>query len=153
MISIPSQQFASKTSIRDLFQGHNNEVKVSSKAKGLCESCCLPKQSRDLRFIVFNKERRSGVVISPQLKPGAAARAGVKPNVLTVIFVHGFSETSPGHSGKTIVDGKTSISFILIKQTDNFRITQTIDFRSFGKTTPTFLILLYFYLNSISQRI
>lgn len=90
----------------NFFQGHNNDVKITSRAKGLCEQCCLPKQSRDLRFLLFNKEKRNGAVISPQMKPGAAGKAGVQANLPTIIFIHGFSEISPGSSGKTIVDGK-----------------------------------------------
>lgn len=41
------------------------------------------------------------------MKPGAAAKAGLKASLPTVIFIHGFSEISPGSSGKTIVDGKS----------------------------------------------
>lgn len=82
-------------------------MKITSRAKGLCEQCCLPKQSRDLRFLLFTKEKRNGAVISPQMKPGAAAKAGLKASLPTVIFIHGFSEISPGSSGKTIVDGKS----------------------------------------------
>lgn len=37
---------------------------------------------------------------------GEAYRAGVNSNLQTVIFIHGFSEGSPGHSGKSILDGK-----------------------------------------------
>lgn len=47
-----------------------------------------------------------GVPLFLEAKPGALRDAGVNKNADTVIFLHGFSETYPGHSSSVIKNGK-----------------------------------------------
>ncbi|CAH0563634.1 unnamed protein product [Brassicogethes aeneus] len=83
-----------------LFHFGENALKIGFLPKGFCSSCCPLKMDRDVRFVFYSKQNRSGVPIEPYNEAGAAERAGVDPNVTTVIFIHGFTEPSPGESGK-----------------------------------------------------
>ncbi|XP_050295795.1 phospholipase A1-like isoform X2 [Anthonomus grandis grandis] len=87
--------------------GENN-LKFSTLPRGFCTNCCPVKISRDVQFRLYNKEEQSGIPISPLNQKGAAKSAGVRPEWNTVIFIHGFSEISPGESGKAIVDAYLS---------------------------------------------
>ncbi|XP_060521685.1 phospholipase A1 VesT1.02-like [Cylas formicarius] len=86
-----------------------NHMKVTSLPRGFCSNCCQAKITRDVRFMLYTKaDPKRGVPIVPFNKVGAAARAGVQPDRDTVIFIHGFSEPSPGESGTAIVDAYLS---------------------------------------------
>lgn len=98
---------------RCFFPGEFNEFKLTSRAKGWCDNCCTPRRSRDLHFVVYNKSnQKDGVEVAPHFKAGAARAAGVDSKLPTVIFIHGFSETSPGGSGRAIVDGNYSLVIV-----------------------------------------
>ncbi|CAH1108300.1 unnamed protein product [Psylliodes chrysocephalus] len=84
------------------FEMGENELKITALARGLCPNCCPAKFSRDIRFVAYSRSNPNGTPIN--LHHGEAYRAGVNSNLQTVIFIHGFSEGSPGHSGKSILD-------------------------------------------------
>ncbi|KAF7273923.1 hypothetical protein GWI33_013384 [Rhynchophorus ferrugineus] len=82
-----------------------NELKFSTIPRGNCKNCCPINIDRDVRFLLYTKNGPTeGVPIRPLDEVGAAKRAGVDPNLKTVIYIHGFSETSPGASGSEIVN-------------------------------------------------
>lgn len=66
---------------------------------------------RDIKFQLFNNKTNPHFSnnIEPFNVPGAALRAGLNPNWKTVIFIHGFTEPSPGESGLAILDGNEKI--------------------------------------------
>ncbi|XP_056633142.1 probable phospholipase A1 magnifin [Diorhabda sublineata] len=85
------------------FEMGENEMKLTALARGFCSNCCPAKIQRDIRFVAYSKSNPNGVPIN-NLRPGDALKAGVNSSIPTVIFIHGFSEASPGHSGQTILD-------------------------------------------------
>ncbi|XP_066137967.1 phospholipase A1-like isoform X1 [Euwallacea fornicatus] len=88
-----------------------NEIKITAIPRGYCTNCCPIKISRDINFVLYNKfDAKKGISISPFKEKGAARKAGVNPNWKTVIFIHGFSEISPGESGSTIANAYLSRS-------------------------------------------
>ncbi|XP_063903693.1 pancreatic triacylglycerol lipase [Zophobas morio] len=97
------------------FRLGENEMKVTLAPRGLCPNCCPVKSGTDVRFVLYTKARRDkGAIIEPHA-PGAARRAGVDPTLPTVIFIHGFSEVSPGQSGRFVADAYLS-------RKDNFNV-------------------------------
>ncbi|XP_074031951.1 lipoprotein lipase [Leptinotarsa decemlineata] len=85
-----------------------NELKVSALPRGFCANCCPVKASRDIRFVFYSKtQSKHGAVIEP-FQRGAARRVGVDTFLPTVIFIHGFTEASPGQSGQEIRDAYLS---------------------------------------------
>ncbi|RZC32183.1 endothelial lipase-like, partial [Asbolus verrucosus] len=90
-------------------------MKVSLAPRGYCPNCCPVKAGADIRFVLYNKVNPDkGAIIEPHTS-GAARRAGVDPALPTVIFIHGFTEPSPGKSGRAIVDAYLS-------RRDNFNV-------------------------------
>ncbi|KAG5868976.1 hypothetical protein JTB14_009794 [Gonioctena quinquepunctata] len=95
-----------------------NELKISALPRGFCANCCPVKVSRDIRFVFYNRVKsKHGAVIEP-FQRGAARRVGVDRSLPTAIFIHGFSEASPGPSGRTILDAylsrRENINLILL---------------------------------------
>ncbi|KAJ8923448.1 hypothetical protein NQ315_002007 [Exocentrus adspersus] len=87
-----------------VFKMGENEMKFTALPKGFCSNCCPVKLYRDVRFVLYTEaDSNNGVAIEP-MKPGAARRAGVNRMLPTIIFIHGFSEVSPGQSGRTVLD-------------------------------------------------
>ncbi|XP_019871268.1 pancreatic triacylglycerol lipase [Aethina tumida] len=92
-----------------LFQMGENNLKFSFLPKGYCSNCCPLRADRDVRFVLYNRRHRtSGVPVEPYNEAGAASRAGLDVNASTVVFIHGFTEPSPGESGTAIVDAYLS---------------------------------------------
>ncbi|CAG9858889.1 unnamed protein product [Phyllotreta striolata] len=79
-----------------------NELKMTALPRGLCSNCCPVEFPKDIRFVAYSKENLNGKLM--KLRSGEARRVGVDRNLPTVIFIHGFSEGSPGHSGRTILN-------------------------------------------------
>ncbi|KAH1025755.1 pancreatic triacylglycerol lipase [Dendroctonus ponderosae] len=83
----------------------DNFLKVISIPRGSCSNCCPIKMSRDVKFVLYTKNNpENGITIHPYNENGAARRAGVNPEWKTIIYIHGFSEPSPGESGRGIID-------------------------------------------------
>ncbi|KAJ8929992.1 hypothetical protein NQ314_017268, partial [Rhamnusium bicolor] len=83
-----------------------NELKFTTLPRGFCSNCCPAKVYRDIRFVLYIRANPNKGVGIERFKAGAARRAGVYSNLPTVIFIHGFSEASPGQSGMAVLDGK-----------------------------------------------
>nr|CAI5825697.1 unnamed protein product [Callosobruchus analis] len=89
------------------FKMGENELKFTALPRGFCSNCCPGVMERDVRFVAYTRETAdSGIEIG--LRPGAARKAGVRSDWPTVFFVHGFTELSPGQSGRAIVDAYLS---------------------------------------------
>ncbi|KAJ3625097.1 hypothetical protein MTP99_018662 [Tenebrio molitor] len=103
------------TCTTNLFRMGENEMKVSLAPRGFCPNCCPVKSGVDVRFVLYTKARPDkGAIIEPHA-PGAARRAGVDPTAPTVIYIHGFTEPSPGKSGRGIAEAYLS-------RKDNFNV-------------------------------
>uniref|UniRef100_A0A6P7FU19 Pancreatic triacylglycerol lipase isoform X1 n=1 Tax=Diabrotica virgifera virgifera TaxID=50390 RepID=A0A6P7FU19_DIAVI len=85
------------------YKFRENELKLTALARGFCPNCCPVNIHRDIRFVAYSRKFSSGVPIQ-QMRSGYAEKAGIDKNLPTVIFIHGFSESSPGHSGRTVID-------------------------------------------------
>ncbi|KAJ8959599.1 hypothetical protein NQ318_021784 [Aromia moschata] len=85
-----------------------NELKFTTLPRGFCSNCCPAKVYRDVRFVLYTRANPDSGVAIERLKAGAARAAGVDPSLPSVIFIHGFSEMSPGQSGRNIVDAYLS---------------------------------------------
>ncbi|KAJ8984335.1 hypothetical protein NQ317_012555, partial [Molorchus minor] len=85
-----------------------NELKFTTLPKGYCSNCCPARANRDIRFVVYTRSNPNKGKNIERLKPGAARAVGVDNRLPTLIFIHGFSESSPGQSGGAIVDAYLS---------------------------------------------
>lgn len=91
-------------SIKPLSISGENEMKVSLAPRGYCPNCCPVKSGFDVRFMLYTKSNSDkGTIIAPS--PRAARTAGVNPVWPTIIYIHGFTEPSPGKSGRGIAHG------------------------------------------------
>lgn len=91
-------------------------MKLSLAPRGFCPNCCPVKTGTDVRFVLYTKAKADkGVIIEPHA-PGAARKIGVDSATPTVIYIHGFSEASPGRSGRTIANGEN----LKFKKISNF---------------------------------
>ncbi|KAK5641788.1 hypothetical protein RI129_010335 [Pyrocoelia pectoralis] len=87
-----------------------NELKLSMHPRGFCSYCCkLQKPSRYIRLYFFSKSTGNCTVeIKTIRKKGLLKSAGVKNNVPTVIFIHGFTEHGLGPAPLYIRDAYLS---------------------------------------------
>lgn len=81
-------------------------MKLNMVPRGFCPNCCPVHSHRDIRFVYYNRTnaRRGSDVAA--LRPGEARKIGIDRERATEIFIHGFTEPSPGESGRTIIDGR-----------------------------------------------
>ncbi|XP_045475788.1 putative endothelial lipase [Harmonia axyridis] len=85
------------------FEVGGNDMQITAIPRGNCWNCCPANLKQDLQILVYSKDNpASPNVISPTWRPGALRAAGVDPHVRTTIYIHGFSELSPGQSGEAI---------------------------------------------------
>jgi hypothetical protein len=104
-LAIIENPLTATNQIKSLSIPGENEMKVSLAPRGFCPNCCPVKSGVDVRFVLYTKARPDkGAIIEPHA-PGAARRAGVDPTAPTVIYIHGFTEPSPGKSGRGIAEG------------------------------------------------
>ncbi|KAK9885318.1 hypothetical protein WA026_010811 [Henosepilachna vigintioctopunctata] len=78
-------------------------MQISAIPRGNCWNCCPVNLKQDVRFLFYSKSRhKSGTIINHYEGRGALRAAGVDPLAPTAIYIHGFSELSPGQSGEVI---------------------------------------------------
>ncbi|XP_044253687.1 pancreatic triacylglycerol lipase [Tribolium madens] len=111
----PMPYIVSETTCRITnFKFGENEMKVSLAPRGYCPNCCPVKSRVDIRFVLYTKSSPDkGTIIAPS--PTAARRAGIDPLAPTVIYIHGFTEPSPGKSGR-------GITHAYLSRKDNFNV-------------------------------
>ncbi|XP_044759394.1 pancreatic triacylglycerol lipase [Coccinella septempunctata] len=86
-----------------VFEVGGNDMQITAIPRGNCWNCCPVNLKQDVRFLLYAKDRpENGTIINPMARPGALRAAGVDPNLRTTIYIHGFSELSPGKSGEAI---------------------------------------------------
>lgn len=80
-----------------------NELQLSVQPRGFCSYCCrLYKPSRYIRLYFSNKNTTVPIEIRIRNKKDGLRNVGVKANLPTVIYIHGFAEYGLGLSGKHI---------------------------------------------------
>lgn len=82
-------------------------MQITAIPRGNCWNCCPVNLKQDVRFLFYSKEKpNQPTIINPTLIPGTLRAAGVDPDLRTTIYIHGFSELSPGQSGEAIKNGE-----------------------------------------------
>ncbi|XP_018332492.1 hepatic triacylglycerol lipase [Agrilus planipennis] len=84
-----------------------NEIKISLAPRGYCLHCCQIYVNEHVRFFLYNRQY-NGIRLPPQ-KVGALRQIGINDDTYTVIFIHGFSESWSGPSGRYIVNAYMSL--------------------------------------------
>lgn len=92
------------------FDAGGNDMRISAIPRGNCWNCCPVNSKLDLRFLYYNRTSRDeGIVLNHFSGAGMLKRVGFDPDLPTEIFIHGFSEASPGQSGEAIKNAYMSI--------------------------------------------